>query len=211
MKKITTTLFDFDGVVADTESLYDIFWTGIEKKYQLKIPGFSARIKGTTMQNIFNTYFSDLSDEEQQKIAEACSGYEKEMEYKEIKGSVAFLHTLKKKGYKVGLVTSSLIEKIQIALKRMGLETVFDTIVTADRVTKGKPDPMGYLLAAKDLGAEPQECVVFEDAFTGIQAGTTAGMRVIGLATTNPAETICDKVFAVIPDFCDEEHVLSLL
>lgn len=210
MDKITTTLFDFDGVVANTESQYDIFWTGIEKKYQLGIPDFSARIKGTTIQHIFNTYFPHLSRGEQQKISTACLEFERDMDYEEVPGSVEFLHILKNKGYRVGLVTSSLVVKMEIALKKMDLETAFDTIVTADRITRGKPDPMGYLLAAKDLGTESRKCVVFEDAFTGIQAGTIAGMKVIGLATTNPVAALEGKVAAVIPDFRDAEHILAL-
>ena len=78
---------------------------------------------------------------------------------------------------------------------------MFDTIVTADRITKGKPDPMCYLLAANDLNVSPADCIVFEDSFAGIQAGTDAGMRVIGLSTTNPEETLKNKVYEVIPNF----------
>ena len=70
---------------------------------------------------------------------------------------------------------------------------------------------MCYLLAARDLQVDPGECVVFEDSFSGIQAGTVAGMRVIGLAKTNPEEAIGDKVSAVIPDFSRPEKVLELL
>ena len=84
-------------------------------------------------------------------------------------------------------------------------------MVTADRITAGKPDPMCYLLAARDLQVKPGECVVFEDSFSGIQAGTAAGMRVIGVATTNPEKAICDKVSAVIPDFSQPETILELL
>ena len=60
---------------------------------------------------------------------------------------------------------------------------------------------MCYLLAAKDLNVSPADCIVFEDSFAGIQAGTSAGMRVIGLTTTNPKESLKDKVYEVIPNF----------
>ena len=180
---ITTIFFDFDGVVADTEPLYDIFWRQVAEKYHIGIP----------------------------KITRACDEYEETMDFPEVKGAVRFLHMLKTKGYRVGLVTSSYRIKIERALKLMDIEKVFDTIVTADRITSGKPDPMCYLLAARDLQVDPGECVVFEDSFSGIQAGTVAGMRVIGLATTNPEEAIGDKVSAVIPDFSRPEKVLELL
>jgi len=78
---------------------------------------------------------------------------------------------------------------------------LFETVVCADRITKGKPDPMCYLLAAADLGVSPEDCIVFEDSFYGIQSGTNAGMRVVGLSTTNPVETLIDKVHTVVPNF----------
>ena len=87
------------------------------------------------------------------------------------------------------------------AFRALPIKELFDTIVTADRITKGKPDPMCYLLGASDLNAAPSECLVFEDSFAGIQAGTAAGMRVIGISSSNPAETLQDKVYEVLPHF----------
>ena len=60
---------------------------------------------------------------------------------------------------------------------------------------------MCYLLAASDLHVSPTDCLVFEDSFAGIQAGTNAGMRVIGLSTTNSEESLKDKVHHIIPNF----------
>lgn len=211
MSKIMTVLFDFDGVVANTEPLYDTFWYRTEQKYKLGIPDFPARIKGTTLRYIFETYFSGFPVEETEKITLASAVFEQEMDFPEIPGAIRFLHILKAEGYKLGLVTSSSLTKMKLALKKMNLESVFDTMVTADRIIRGKPDPMCYLLAARDLDTPPEGCVVFEDAFTGIRAATAAGMRVVGLATTNPAEAIQDKVSAVIPDFKDAQKVLSLI
>jgi mannitol-1-/sugar-/sorbitol-6-phosphatase len=62
-------------------------------------------------------------------------------------------------------------------------------LVTADRLARGKPDPEGYLLAARELGFDPADCVVFEDAPAGVDAGRAAGMHVVGITTTHdPAE-----------------------
>jgi beta-phosphoglucomutase-like phosphatase (HAD superfamily) len=60
---------------------------------------------------------------------------------------------------------------------------------------------MCYLLAASDLQVSPGDCLVFEDSFAGIEAATKAGMRVIALSTTNPAGSLRDKAYTVIPDF----------
>lgn len=198
---IKTALFDFDGVVVDTEPIYDIFWNEAGKRYGLGIDNFAAVIKGTTLPYIMDKYFSDRSEEFRQMVIKESTEYESTMPLPAMPGSMEFLHMLKDKGVQIGLVTSSDDTKVARAFKLHHLENMFDTVVTADRITKGKPDPMCYLLAANDLGVSPADCLVFEDSFAGIQAGTDAGMRVIGLSTTNPAESLKDKVYEVIPNF----------
>ncbi|CAL9587242.1 HAD family hydrolase [Streptomyces sp. enrichment culture] len=72
------------------------------------------------------------------------------------------------------------------------------TLVAADDVTRGKPDPEPYLLAARTLGVDPAHCVVFEDAPAGLRAGRAAGMRTVALATTHRAEELTADL--VVPD-----------
>ncbi|MCD7936612.1 MAG: HAD family phosphatase [Tannerellaceae bacterium] len=194
-------LFDFDGVIVDTEPIYDIFWNEAGIRYNTGIPNFADVIKGTTMPDVIKKYFSDRTPEYQQMVLKESAAYESTMPLPPLAGSVQFLRTLKSKGVKIALVTSSDNSKVNRGLRELDLEGLFDTIVTADRITSGKPDPMCYLLAAKDLEEDPENCLVFEDSFAGIQSGNDAGMRVIGLSTTNAPETIQDKVFEVIPDF----------
>ena len=93
------------------------------------------------------------------------------------------------------------------------LKSMVDYIVTADRVTHSKPHPECFLIGAEMLDAEIENCVVFEDSFHGIEAGNRAGMKVIGLSTTNSAEAIADKCALVIPDFTDfsVEKIKSIL
>lgn len=200
MKK-KTALFDFDGVIVDTEPLYDLFWDEAGVRYETGIDHFAAVIKGTTLPYIMEKYFSDRTEEFRQMVIKESTEYESTMPLPAMPGSIEFLHLLKENGVQVGLVTSSDNAKVTRAFKMHRLENLFDTVVTADRITKGKPDPMCYLLAATDLNVSPSDCLVFEDSFAGIQAGTAAGMRVIGLSTTNPEESLKDKVYEVIPNF----------
>ena len=86
-------------------------------------------------------------------------------------------------------------------------------MITADKITRSKPDPECYLLAARELQMEVDVCCVFEDSFSGIEAGRRAGMKVIGLTTTNPREKIQDKVDWVLSDFtgCVYDEFVSLM
>lgn len=201
MEQMKIALFDFDGVIVDTEPIYDIFWNDAAKRYNLGIDNFAEIIKGSTLPTILEKYFANYPKETQEQVKNENIAYESQMDLPPMPGSIEFLRLLKKNGVRIGLVTSSDYSKIQRAGKVLNLEGLFDTIVTADRITKGKPDPSPYLLAASDLNVKPEECLVFEDSFAGIQAGTSAGMRVIALSTTNSVESLKGKVYQVIPDF----------
>lgn len=201
MSKIRAVLFDFDGVIANTEPLYDLFWNEAADRYHIGIPHFASRIKGTIMPHILATYFGNHTEEERQRLQQECDDFEEKMDYTEIPGAKAFIQELHTQDVLMALVTSSKESKIERALKELSLEQTFNTIVTADRITKGKPDPYCYQLAAKELNLDPDECLVLEDSLAGIAAGTAAGMKVIGLSTTLPADRLVDKVYRVIPDF----------
>jgi HAD superfamily hydrolase (TIGR01509 family) len=201
MDKNIAFLFDLDGVIIDTEPQYDRFWSKTAVDYQLGIDRFEYLVKGTTLPNILANYFSHLSPDEQKKVKAANHAFDLQMDILPIPGALEFLRELKKAGVKTGLVTSSDDEKLEYVLRQLPVKPYFDTIVSADRITQGKPHPMCYLLAAQDLGVSPGNCFVFEDSFNGIQSGNAAGMRVIGLSTTNPVESIRNDCVLVIPDF----------
>jgi len=198
----TAFLFDLDGVIIDTEPQYDIFWKATGEKYQLGIENFEKIIKGTILPNILSRYFSHFPEKTQQEITVANQTFELKMEIIPVAGALAFLEDAKKAGIPMGLVTSSDDRKIEHVFNRLPVQQYFDTIVSADRITRGKPDPMCYLLAAQNLNISPENCYVFEDSFNGIKSGNAAGMKVIGLSTTNSDESIAQDCIKVIPDFC---------
>lgn len=201
MKLDKTLLFDLDGVIIDTESQYDVFWKQAGEKYQLGIDNFERVVKGTTLPNIISRYFSHLSEKEQQDLINSNHAFDLQMTYDFIPGAKEFLDEVKSNGIKTGLVTSSGDAKLKKVFEVLSLEAYFDTIVSADRIKEGKPNPMCYLLAAQDLDVYPEDCIVFEDSFQGIEAGNQAGMKVVGLYTTNPKESIEGKVWKAIPHF----------
>jgi mannitol-1-/sugar-/sorbitol-6-phosphatase len=92
-------------------------------------------------------------------------------------------------GVPVAVVTSCPDALARVRLSAVDLP-VPEVMVTSDRVSAGKPDPEGYRLAASELGVDPAECVVFEDAPAGIAAGRAAGAVVVGITTTHPADEL---------------------
>jgi sugar-phosphatase len=101
-------------------------------------------------------------------------------------GTRAFLDALPADRWAV--VTSATRRLAEARLDAVGI--LPKTLVAADDITRGKPDPEPYLLGARALGVDPADCVVFEDAPAGLQAGRAAGMRTVALATTHRADEL---------------------
>lgn len=196
-------LFDFDGVVVDTEPQYSLFWDEKGEKYHPEIPEFGHHIKGQTLTQIYSQYF--LHPEGlQSEITRELLDFETRMSFEFIPGVVDFMKELRRKGVKIAIVTSSNNQKMANAHRALPeLKSMVDAIITADKVTHSKPHPECFLLGAETLQMPIDRCIVFEDSFHGLESGNRAGMKVIGLATTNPASSIADKASLVIPDFVD--------
>ncbi len=195
---MSAALFDLDGVVFDTESQYSVFWGEQCRHYHPEIPGLENKIKGQTLVQIYDAWFSGPLADQRAVITERLNAYEKQMTYDYITGFEDYIRTLHCQGVKSAVVTSSNQQKMSVIYERHpGFKTLFDAILTSEDFAASKPDPDCFLRAAQRVGAKPEECVVFEDSFNGLRAGRAAGMTVVGLATTNPAEsirTLCDKV-----------------
>ncbi|MFC7307753.1 HAD family hydrolase [Streptomyces monticola] len=91
------------------------------------------------------------------------------------------------------VVTSATRPLAEARLHEVGID--FPVMIAADDITRGKPHPEPFLLAAEKLGVDPARCVVFEDAPAGLESGRAAGMKTVALATTHdPAELVADLV-----------------
>ena len=109
-----------------------------------------------------------------------------------------FLGRLRDAGVPCCIGSSTHRENITTILGVLGFAGMFGGMVTAEDVTQGKPHPDVFLKAAAKLGRAPGRCVVFEDAFAGIEAARAGGMKVVGVATTHPAEELAGKVDRVV-------------
>ena len=200
-EKPIAALFDFDGVIMDTEPQYTLFWDAIGKVYYPEIENFGHHIKGQSLKELYKNYFGE-TEGLQDFITQKLLVFEGQMHFEYIDGVVAFMKELRVKGVRLAIVTSSNDAKMANAYREHPeLKSMVDAIITADRVTHSKPHPECFLLGAETLDVPVENCIVFEDSFHGIEAGNRAGMKVIGLATTNPAEAIADKVSLTISDF----------
>lgn len=200
MAKLKAALFDLDGTLFDTEGQYTIFWGKMARKYRPDIPDLEYLIKGSTLVRIFDKYFPDKKVREE--ITKALDEWEAQMRYEFIPGSLEFIRDLREHGTKCAVVTSSNIPKMRsVSLQLPEFNSLFDRVLTSEDFSASKPAPDCYLLGAKVFDADISECIVFEDAFNGLQAGMSAGIFTVGLATGNPAEAIRDKCNLVIDDF----------
>ena len=199
----SAALFDFDGVIVDSESQYTLFWQHIENTYPTGIPDYAYAIKGTNLESILRHYDSEAVRND---IVERLHRYEAEMAYPVYDGARELLAELGRRGVGRAIVTSSDSYKMGLVYKALPwLRDNVDVIVDGTMVSRGKPHPEGYLKAAQALGVAPQRCVVFEDSLQGLQAGRASGAAaVVALATTNPREAVsqlADAVFNTLGEF----------
>lgn len=191
-------LFDLDGVLIDSEGLYTAFWDTTEKLYPTEIPDFARAIKGMNLPAILALF----KPEERNDILARILHFDNHLQYPMFQGAETLLRILKEKGIPTALVTSSNPEKMaQLFRQYPEFRNYFEVIVDGAMVVNGKPNPEGYLLAAKMLGKDATKCVVIEDSLQGIRAGKAAGAEVWGLYTTLSAEIIepeADYIFSCI-------------
>ena len=197
-------LFDLDGVVIDTEKEYTRIWTEIGDKHIPHIKNFAIQIKGNRLDNIYENYFSHLSEKEWEDILVYIRDLGEKMTYNYVDGAKEFLQELKKKNHLTALVTSSDNHKLEILFSKLPeIKSFFDVIISSNDNVKGKPEPDPYLLAAERLNIEPEKCIVFEDAIAGIESGLAARTYVIAVSTTHEVDVLRKYTPKVIPNFKD--------
>lgn len=181
-------LFDMDGVLFNTEDLaHDVFEKlAIELGKEFKEDDHKA-ILGTP-EKFWSHYFVtkwNLSKSQNDFAAYFWEQLENEAESRLelMPGAMECLLNTKKRSIKTALVTSSPKRVVETKLERFGILDLFDVIVTGDDISNGKPHPEPYLLAMRRLGMQKSECVVIEDALSGVQSGKSAGCYVTAVPT----------------------------
>ena len=186
MIDVAAVLFDCDGVLVDSAASVERAWRRWATERGLDEDAVVAIAHGRrTEDTLLDLGFSDdLAAEverlEGAEVADAAS-------VSAFPEAAALLPSLPPEAWAV--VTSGTHALVTSRLAAAGLPLP-SVLVTAEDVAAGKPDPEGYLEAARRLGRPPADCLVIEDAPAGVEAALAAGMRVVALPTTHPAEEL---------------------
>lgn len=182
---IKALVFDFDGLIIDTETPSYYAFQQLYKKYGVELPAATyAQCVGTSLEH-FNpyTYIAECLDEVIDLAifkAEFKTIYAELLKEADIRpGVIDYLEAAKQMNLKIGLASSSTISWIEPYLQKHGLAGFFDSICTAELVERVKPDPELYLQSLKNLGVTGEEAISFEDSLNGFKAAQAAGLHCV--------------------------------
>ncbi|MDD3544167.1 MAG: HAD family phosphatase [Kiritimatiellae bacterium] len=206
---MSALIFDMDGVLADNSDYHVLAWTEYARLFgrELTADEIKRRLGFNNREYMRFLLNREPTDNEVER-----STVEKEALYRKIFGphlaAPAGLMPLLKfaRGKKVmcGVATSAPEENVKFVLDGLNIRHYFNEVVDATHVKNCKPDPEIYRVAADRLGVEPGRCLVFEDAIAGIKSAKAAGMRVIALTSSYPADVLADYApSAIIRSFDD--------
>lgn len=172
-------IFDMDGLMFDTEALWQQGWRMLAEKYGYEPSAeFGREISGTSgdvMIGVVKKHYPGIDVEKfiGEERAYVTGLLEDEVPVKE--GLFVLLDFLKENGVKMAVASSSRREMILGNLRKAGCEGYFDAVVSSTEVERAKPEPDVFLAAAKEIGLPTDECYVLEDSFGGVRAGHAAG------------------------------------
>ena len=191
---IEAVLWDLDGVLVDTAGFHYQAWRQLlsELGRNLSEEEF-RRTFGLRNDLILRDMLREVSAEEVRRLSERKEAFFRQHaagRVTPLPGAVDLVRRARDGGRRTALVTSTPQVNIDFVLGQVSLTGAFDTIVAAEDVSRGKPDPEGFLLAAHRLGVAPERCLVIEDAPGGIEGARRAGMRSLAVTTTHPREDL---------------------
>ena len=190
--RIKACIFDLDGVIVDTAKYHYIAWKrladdlGIHftEKDNERLKGVSRMASLEIILEIGNVVLDEAKKEELTSLKNKWYvDYINRMTPEEIlPGSLEFIRELKKANISVAIGSAS--KNTPLILERVNLKSLFDAVADGNNVHKAKPDPEVFLTAAGMLGVKPENCVVFEDAEAGVEAALNAGMKCVGIGSS---------------------------
>ena len=183
MRRISAVLFDLDGVLVESKDATQRVWLEWALKNGIGEDALRSAMHGVRSVEVVRALRPDLdsvleAEGIERRQAEDLDGL------RAVPGAAEALRALREE--RVAVVTSATRALAAARLGAVGIELP-SVVVFAGDVSRGKPDPEGYLTAASRLGVEPAETLVVEDAPPGIEAGRAAGAATVGVVSTHPA------------------------
>lgn len=172
-------IFDQDGLMFDTEMIYEKCWYAVAEELGFEVPdAFFTEICGSSGENMLNVirrFIPQTDPKEYVRLVFARSHEMQDINLPEKKGLREILEFFRENGVRMAVASSTVRSRVEKNLRKSGIDGYFQTLVTGDEVSNGKPDPEIFLKAAEKLGLAPEECYVLEDSYNGIRAGHAAG------------------------------------
>lgn len=183
-------IFDMDGVLADTGPIHFESWVKMANEIDVEFTReFFEDTFGQQSVIITRKLLGDeVDDKELVKRANLKELYYREMvkdKLEPLPGAIELIKTLKDKQFKLAVGSSGPPENVELLLNSLKVKKYFDVIITAAEVSKSKPEPDVFLIAAKKVNVKPENCIVIEDAPVGIEAAKRADMKSIAITTTH--------------------------
>ncbi|MBL7133591.1 MAG: HAD family phosphatase [Phycisphaerae bacterium] len=210
-------IFDFDGVVVDSEPIHLMGFQRVlaragvemtEQEYYEKYLGFDDRDCFAAVSHDKGADFTPdqvrrMTADKTLVVKQALAG-----SARALPGAVELISAIARAGVPLAICSGALRDEIVIASATVGVGDLFDVIVAAEDVRRGKPDPEGYRLSVEGLtrhlgrAVDPARCIVVEDSPAGITAGKAAGAAVLGVTTSYPADALAeaDRIVASLAD-----------
>lgn len=189
MNNIYAIIFDLDGVICSTDQYHYLAWKALADRLGIYFDEeINGQLRGVSrmesLEIVLGRHSSDYSAEEKMALAaeknEIYKSYLASMTPGDLSKEVRMtLHTLRQRGYLLAIGSSS--KNTKQILTQLGLGQFFDAIADGTMITKFKPDPEVFLLAASMLGVSPENAIVIEDAESGIRAAKAGRFRAIGI------------------------------
>lgn len=196
MNKEIAVIFDMDGVICHTNPYHSIAFREFFSVRDLapSDEDFAQHMFGKSNSYILSHFLKrPITGEELLQMEEEKEGLFRkiyEPHVSPITGIVEFISDLKLNAVKIGVATSAPRANLDLIFSKVALRDQLGSILASEDVKKHKPDPEVYLRSAVNLGVAPDQCVVFEDSFSGVKAALNAGMRVVGVLTSHTKEEL---------------------
>ncbi|MFB6075723.1 MAG: HAD family hydrolase [Candidatus Aenigmatarchaeota archaeon] len=210
MRELEAIIFDMDGVLLDSTKHIWVSYNQLLSKYGVKTEGDEIkRYMGRSTRDQLGMIREDYGIEEEIDSEEfSRRAGEIELDLVEDKLDLDeniwdLIESAKGKEIKIAVATSSNLERAEKILDLLGVRDELDLLFTADDLERHKPHPDIYLKTAEELGVEPEDCVVFEDAVNGIKSAQRADMKVVAIETDYQSREDIERADLVISDFSE--------